>query len=141
MIQDPELANDYVKPYPIGKPNARTHQGDSSDMVQLQKEYIALDAQYLVNNPELFVTVTGYASHVGHEDFNKELSLKRARAVKNALVKMNASLKSRIKIEGVGSSKSSEFKTNAKARCVEITIDNNASTCNEPVASTQVSKL
>lgn len=60
----------------------------SSSKISLQqKGNVKLIADYLKQNPDAKITVTGYASPEGNKNFNQKLSEKRANAVSNMLIK------------------------------------------------------
>lgn len=59
-------------------------------------------ATYLKNHPNTKVTIKGYASPEGSKSINDKLSLARANAVKNMLVKRYKIAASRISTEGCG---------------------------------------
>jgi len=58
--------------------------------------------QALIQNPDLKVEIQGYTDNVGAESFNKQLSEKRALAVKNYLISRGVDLQ-RLKTTGMGS--------------------------------------
>ncbi|TVZ17010.1 OmpA family protein [Maribacter sp. MAR_2009_72] len=60
--------------------------------------------QYLKNNPNLKITITGHTDSIGTEIFNKELSLMRAKEVGRFLT-VNGIQGDRIHIQGHGSAK------------------------------------
>jgi len=101
----------------------------SHKLNEKQKKNIAETAQYLQDNPDIFIIVTGYSSKTGPSDKNMALSLRRAEAVKNELVKNNASLQNRIKMEAVGENDVYKFQSDAKARTVIISINNEETKC------------
>lgn len=107
----------------------------SHTLSKLQKSRIAETAQYLQDNPDIFIIVTGYASKTGPSDKNMALSLRRAEAVKNELIKHNPSLEKRIKMEAAGENEVYKFKSDAKARSVIISLNNDETKC------CQVSKM
>ena len=63
--------------------------------------YLNVIAKYLKAHPKLKVKIVGYTDNIGSEKYNQKLALKRAKAVKNALVKFGIS-PSRIEIIGKG---------------------------------------
>lgn len=63
---------------------------------------IELIASYMKNHPEANVKIDGYASPEGPLELNKKLSVDRANAVKNALVKKYKISASRLAVEGHG---------------------------------------
>ena len=77
-------------------------------------ENIAFVMNYLKLNPNRTMIVTGYADEVGSEKVNKAISEKRAKEVKNILVKAGIKA-SRLNIVGQGQDKSVE-KDSAGAR-------------------------
>jgi OOP family OmpA-OmpF porin len=58
-------------------------------------------ADILKNNPHLKIEIAGYTDNIGSDEYNKKLSLKRAQAVKNILVKYGIN-PNRIIIKGYG---------------------------------------
>lgn len=67
-----------------------------------QMPNVEMIADYLNNNPEATVTIKGYASQVGNEDYNIKLAENRAQAVKDALIEKYNVPESRIQAEGEG---------------------------------------
>ena len=63
---------------------------------------MAIAATVLKNHPELKLQVKGYASPEGPHDNNNSLSVRRAEAVKDLLVKKYGIDPSRITTEGCG---------------------------------------
>ena len=63
--------------------------------------YLNVISKYLKTHPNLKVKIVGYTDNVGSEKYNKILALKRAKALKEALVKFGVSPK-RIEIIGKG---------------------------------------
>lgn len=63
---------------------------------------IELIASYMKNHPEANVKIDGYASPEGPLELNKKLSVDRANAVKNALVKKYRISANRLSVEGHG---------------------------------------
>ncbi|MDD7317662.1 MAG: OmpA family protein [Prevotella sp.] len=63
---------------------------------------IELISNYMKNHPEAKVKIDGYASPEGSLEINKKLSIDRAEAVKNALVKKYKIAADRLTIEGHG---------------------------------------
>lgn len=59
-------------------------------------------ANYLKKNNDATVVIKGYASPEGNKELNERLSLKRAEAVKNMLIKKYGISESRIVAEGAG---------------------------------------
>lgn len=71
---------------------------------EIKKEYMPylnVISKYLKTHPNLKVKIVGYTDNVGSEKYNKILALKRAKALKEALVKFGVSPK-RIEIIGKG---------------------------------------
>jgi len=60
-------------------------------------------AQFMIENPELKLTINGYADNVGNRQHNIRLSLLRSKAIKDCLVKLGVE-EERIQVEGYGSS-------------------------------------
>ena len=84
--------NDYVVNFRQG----------SSKVDALQMPNIDRLANYLKNNSNAKVTISGYASPEGSAKFNQKLSEKRAEAVKNILVKEYGISEGRIEAQGKG---------------------------------------
>lgn len=63
---------------------------------------IELISNYMKNHPEAKVKIDGYASPEGSLEINKKLSIDRANAVKNALVKKYKIAAGRLTVEGHG---------------------------------------
>ncbi|MGP1464905.1 MAG: OmpA family protein [Prevotella koreensis] len=63
---------------------------------------IELISNYMKNHPDAKVKIDGYASPEGPLELNKKLSIDRAEAVKNALVKKYKISASRLSVEGHG---------------------------------------
>ncbi|MHB8173500.1 MAG: OmpA family protein [Nitrospirota bacterium] len=62
-------------------------------------------AEYMKEHPEMNGTIEGYADNTGPDRFNKKLSLNRAEAVKDRLVKDYGISSDRLKTEGFGESR------------------------------------
>lgn len=75
---------------------------NQSDVESSQMPSIEHVATYLNNNPEVNVTVNGYASPEGTEEYNLQLSQRRADAVKNILVNKYGIAATRINAIGHG---------------------------------------
>lgn len=67
-----------------------------------QAKNVAIAAAVMKNHPELKVAIKGYASPEGPHDHNDDLSVGRAKAVKDMLVKKFGIEESRISTEGCG---------------------------------------
>lgn len=59
-------------------------------------------AEVLKSNPALKIEIDGYTDNIGSKTYNLKLSLKRAEAVKNILVKVYKINPKRIKVKGFG---------------------------------------
>jgi outer membrane protein OmpA-like peptidoglycan-associated protein len=83
-------------------------------------------AVILKENPKMQITVQGHTDNIGGAQFNKTLSLERARAVSEYLFK-NGVLKNQVEIKGFGASqpiaKNDTEENRAKNRRVEFTIN------------------
>lgn len=79
-----------------------TFRQSSSTVDAMQKANIERFANYLKENSNAKVTVTGYASPEGNASYNQKLSEKRAQAVKKILVKDYGISEDRIQAEGKG---------------------------------------
>lgn len=75
---------------------------NQSDVESSQMPSIEHVANYLKNNPNVNVTVNGYASPEGTEEYNLQLSQRRAEAVKNILVNKYGIAADRISTIGHG---------------------------------------
>ena len=74
---------------------------DKSSIRESEKEKVQAIHDTLQANPEVKVLVTGWCDKTGSRKVNAGLSLRRAKAVKNALVKMGID-ESRIEVSGNG---------------------------------------
>jgi len=59
-------------------------------------------AEILKANPKLKIEIAGYTDNIGSKAYNKKLSLKRAKAVKNILVKVYGISPKRLVVKGFG---------------------------------------
>ncbi len=75
---------------------------NQSDVETSQMPSLEHAANYLKNNPDASITINGYASPEGTEDYNLQLSQRRADAVKNILVDKYGISASRINAIGHG---------------------------------------
>ena len=75
---------------------------NQSDVQVSQMPSLEHVANYLKNNPDASITVNGYASPEGTEEYNLQLSQRRADAVKNILVDKYGIAASRINAIGHG---------------------------------------
>lgn len=73
-----------------------------SDIDRSQEANIVLIANYMKSHPTSRVKLSGYASPEGTAAFNQALSLRRAEAVKDLLVKKYSIPSSRLTTEGLG---------------------------------------
>lgn len=78
---------------------------NKSLITKQQAENVAVAAQVLKNHPELKLNIKGYASPEGNAKKNQNLSVRRANAVKDLLVKKYGIDESRITAEGCGTTK------------------------------------
>lgn len=76
----------------------------STALTSSSEKVLAEVAVYLLAHPNYKIIVTGHTDNVGSVEFNQELSIKRAAAVKDFLIGQGVA-KSQITIEGVGMSK------------------------------------
>lgn len=74
----------------------------SSVVQKSQMANVEMIANYMKNNPDAKVKISGYASPEGKAEFNQVLSEKRADAVKNILVKKYKIAADRLVTEGLG---------------------------------------
>jgi outer membrane protein OmpA-like peptidoglycan-associated protein len=73
---------------------------------KIKKEYLPylnIIAKYLKTHPDVKVKIKGYTDNIGSKKYNDKLALKRAKAVKQYLVKLGVP-PNRIMIVGVGKS-------------------------------------
>jgi Outer membrane protein and related peptidoglycan-associated (lipo)proteins len=77
---------------------------DSSALTQKNKENIAIFAQTVKNKNYYNITVQGHTDSVGTNEYNQKLSERRAKAVKDELVK-NGIDASKIEVIGYGEEK------------------------------------
>jgi len=73
---------------------------------KIKKEYLPylnIVAKYLKTHPDIKVKIKGYTDNIGSKKYNDKLALKRAKTVKQYLVKLGVS-PNRITIDGVGKS-------------------------------------
>ena len=75
---------------------------NQSDVQASQMPSLEHAANYLKNNPDASITINGYASPEGTEDYNLQLSQRRADAVKAILVDKYGIEASRINAIGHG---------------------------------------
>ena len=73
-------------------------------------------AEYMKEHPGIKGTIEGYTDNTGPDSFNKTLSLKRALAVKNRLVKGYGISAGRLKTVGFGGSRPIHTNTTAEGR-------------------------
>ena len=78
---------------------------NKSLITKQQAENVAVAAQILKNHPELKLNIKGYASPEGKAKKNQELSVRRANAVKDLLIKKYGIEESRVTAEGCGTTK------------------------------------
>lgn len=74
---------------------------NSIDLDDETEEFLDNLSHTLKEDPKLKMKIIGHTDNVGHEKFNQRLSVKRAEAIKNFLVKRNID-PSRIEVEGKG---------------------------------------
>lgn len=88
----------------VAQPNLPSvfYELDKTIINKEQAKNVAIAATVLKNHPELRVAIKGYASPEGPHDHNQDLSVGRAKAVKEMLVKKYGIEESRISTEGCG---------------------------------------
>lgn len=74
----------------------------SSKIQPSQQPNVSMIADYMKKNPDVKVTIAGYASKEGNPEYNERLSEARANAVKDMLVKKYGIEASRIEAQGKG---------------------------------------
>lgn len=98
---------------------------NSVDLDDETEEFLDNLSNTLKEDPKLKMKITGHTDNVGHEKFNQRLSVKRAEAIRNFLIKRNID-PSRIEVEGKGLSEPVESNETeagrAKNRRVEIAV-------------------
>ena len=75
---------------------------NKADVKKIYYPQIKKIADTLKNNPKLKIEIAGYTDNMGSEQYNLKLSLKRAEAVKNILVKKFKINPKRIIVKGYG---------------------------------------
>ena len=84
------------------KTHARIHfEFDSAKIKKEYMPYLNVIARYLKTHKNLKIKIIGYTDNIGPKSYNDKLALRRAKAVKNHLVKMGIDSK-RIEIVGKG---------------------------------------
>jgi len=85
-------------------------------------------AEILKANPKLKIEIDGYTDNIGSKKYNLKLSLKRAQAIKNVLVKVYKINPKRIKVKGFGeeyplvpNTTSTNRALNRRAEIIDIT--------------------
>lgn len=97
---------------------------DSYELTHEAKGYLDAIAELLNREPDTLITLDGHASPEGADEYNKRLSIKRARAVCNYLVGRGVK-RDRIEIVGHGSQVPNEDKERGALKCdrrVEIQV-------------------
>lgn len=100
-LEDCEKAPKEVVKYEPNLP-AVFYQLNKSVITKEQMNNVEIAAQVMRNHPELKIQIKGYASPEGPHDNNMSLGVRRANAVKDALVKKYGIDPSRITAEGCG---------------------------------------
>ena len=115
-VQVVEQKAEYLQPHVIFR------QGKST-IDAAQYASIEMVANYMKNHKDAKVKIEGYASPEGKAEFNQKLSVARAEAVKNALVKKYKISADRITTEGLGATDklSSENDFNRVALFIDTT--------------------
>ena len=67
-----------------------------------QAPSVSMIATYMKNHPDAKVLIKGYASPEGNAELNQKLSLARANAVKNQLIKKYKISSKRLDVQGLG---------------------------------------
>jgi type IX secretion system PorP/SprF family membrane protein len=98
---------------------------NSVDLDDETEEFLDNLSNTLKEDPKLKMRITGHTDNIGHEKFNQRLSVKRAEAIKNFLIKRKID-PARIEVEGKGLSEPVESNETeagrAKNRRVEISV-------------------
>ena len=76
------------------------------------KTILKLNAKSLKSNPKMKLNISGYTSAAGSEEYNQDLSERRAAAVKEYLVKTGGIDESRLSIIGYGESNPAKYEAN-----------------------------
>jgi len=95
---------------------------NSTSIEYANYERLSASAQVMKNNPEVTVMVVGHTDKTGSEDYNTELSEKRAQAVIDHLVKYYGIDESRFEIVGKGKSEQLNTSQNNINRRVDLII-------------------
>ncbi len=110
-----------VKPYKEKKNTEKVSQKDKTfkplklharihfdfDKATIKKDYLPylnVITRYLKRHPDMKVKIVGYTDSIGSKEYNEKLALKRAKAVKDFLVKKGIP-ENRIEIAGIGKDK------------------------------------
>ncbi|NPA52897.1 MAG: OmpA family protein [Aquificae bacterium] len=87
------------------KLHARVHfEFDKANIKREYLPYLNVIVRYLKRHPDIKIKIVGYTDSIGSKAYNEKLALKRAKSVKQYLVKRGIS-PSRIEIEGIGKDK------------------------------------
>lgn len=73
-----------------------------SDLPPINATLLQKSIIWLKNNPQIKIHIIGYTDNTGDEDYNKQLSLKRAKALQQYFIEQGID-KTRLHIEGQGS--------------------------------------
>jgi outer membrane protein OmpA-like peptidoglycan-associated protein len=114
-----------VKPAPVVEPKLAvlenmvvledTHfEFDSSTLTKEGKKIVLENTQVLRDNPKARVRIAGYASASGTEEYNQKLSERRAKAVKEMLVKEGGIPEARMTTIGYGETRPAKFESTPK---------------------------
>ncbi len=95
--------NLYMVSFILAKTMTYQYNFDDSKTIEINKTEIEHYKEFLTNNPDYIITVTGHTDKKGDEKYNTKLGMKRAEDVKAYLVK-NGIDASRIKTESKGES-------------------------------------
>lgn len=104
-----------VIPFYFGFDSAQI-QYDENGAMSLQKV-----AERLQSDETLKVTITGYADTTGSEEYNKQLSLKRAQAVAVELLQLDINAE-RMKVFGAGEERNSD-RSSAFSRRADVVVN------------------
>ncbi len=87
---------------------------DKSALSERAKAVIKRTIQILENNPRAHIRIAGYTSAAGTEEYNQALSVRRAKAVEEYLVKEGIASKDRLSTIGYGETRPAMFEAAPK---------------------------
>ncbi len=105
IVKEKKKTSVKVKTFKPLKLHARIH--FDFDKTEIKKDYLPylnVIIRYLKRNPNIKVKIVGYTDSIGSKAYNDRLALRRAKAVKDFLVKSGIP-SNRIEVEGIGKAK------------------------------------